>query len=428
VPVESALLAGLVLPGAEGHAEASMAELARLVESAGGSVVGTLLQARRSPDPATYIGSGKVGLLKEKAAAAGATLVVFDDELRPGQQRNLEDALELKVLDRTQLILDVFASRASTNEGRLQVELAQLSYLLPRLVGFGKTLSRLGGGIGTRGPGESKLEADRRRLRDRIAQLGREIDGVSRARSLQRQRRRRKRARVAALAGYTNAGKSSLFNALTQAEVYVEDRLFATLDPTVRPLPLGGAASGDLLLVDTVGFVRKLPHDLVAAFRATLEEVAEADLVLRVVDCSDPGWPRQLEAVDEVLAEVYRLFLPGQPGPEAWLVFNKADLLGPAALKALKAAHPGAHCVSALEGSGLEGLKRALARRLEQGLSRASYLIPHAAMGELSRLLGRMRVLKQRWTAQGLRLEAVVGEGMEALEPYRKGTVKEDEP
>jgi GTP-binding protein HflX len=421
---ERALLAGLVTPGREVEAGVSLDELARLAESAGAEVAGRSLQARRAPDPATYVGSGKVEVLKALAESTGAGLVVFDDELRPSQQRNLEDALGLKVLDRTQLILDVFASRAKTNEGRLQVELAQLNYLLPRLVGFGKTLSRLGGGIGTRGPGESKLEADRRRLRERITQLQREIDGVARTRSLQREGRRRKRARVAALAGYTNAGKSSLFNALTDADVYVEDRLFATLDPTVRPLPLGPAAGGDLLLVDTVGFVRKLPHTLVASFRATLEEVAEADWVLRVVDCGDPEWPRHLLSVDEVLAEVYRRFLGGRDEPEAWLVFNKSDLLGPAALKALKERHPEAHFVSALGGQGLEGLKKALRKSMEQGFELRSYLVPHAALGELSRLFGRLRMQDKRWVNEGLRFDAVAGEGLEALEPYRLKPVK----
>lgn len=421
---ERALLAGLVLPGREAAAAASLAELARLAASAGADVSGSSLQARTAPDPATYLGSGKVDGLRLLAEERKADLVVFDDELRPSQQRNLEDALGVKVLDRTQLILDVFASRARTNEGRLQVELAQLSYLLPRLTGFGKTLSRQGGGIGTRGPGESKLEADRRRLRDRIAELRKEIDGVARTRSLQRQSRRRRGARIAALAGYTNAGKSSLFNALTRAEVYVEDRLFATLDPTVRPLPSGGAAGADLLMVDTVGFVRKLPHSLVAAFRATLEEVTEADWVLRVVDCADPEWPRQLESVDEVLDDIYGRFLKDGPRPETWLVFNKCDLLRPAALKALKTQHREAHFVSAALGTGLESLRRALGRRAEEGVETGTYLVPHAALGRIAECFSRLRVTRRRWTAEGLRLEAVVGEGVEALEPYRVGPKK----
>jgi GTP-binding protein HflX len=377
------------------------------------------LQARRGPDPATYIGSGKVGELKAQAEGLGAGLVVFDDELRPSQQRNLEERLGLKVLDRTQLILDVFASRAGTNEGRLQVELAQLSYLLPRLSGMGKALSRLGGGIGTRGPGESKLETDRRRLRDRISLLQGQIAQVARTRSLQRKARREKRAQVAALTGYTNAGKSSLFNALTSAKVYAADRLFATLDPTVRPLEMSDPAALPMLLVDTVGFVRKLPHELVAAFRATLEEVAEADLVLRVVDAGDPAWEGQLASVEAVLAEVQQLYGQGRAVPASWLVFNKVDQLKPARLKALKAAHPGAHFVSALEGQGLPALKLALRRHRELDLLSAAYLLPHDALGRLDRHLGRLRVTSRRWTAKGLRLEAVLSERIDALEPYR---------
>jgi GTP-binding protein HflX len=420
---EGAVLVGVTLPGAPpGEAEASLAELERLAGSAGAQVLGSLLQARRGIDPATYIGSGKVQLLKDKVEALGADLVVFDDELKPSQQRNLEEALGgPKVLDRTQLILDVFAGRASTNEGRLQVELAQLSYLLPRLTGMGKALSRLGGGVGTRGPGETKLESDRRRLRDRIALLAGEIEEVSRTRSLQRALRRRRRAQVVALAGYTNAGKSSLFNALTLGQAYVEDRLFATLDPTVRTLEMGaaGAPPLPLLLVDTVGFVRKLPHALVAAFRATLEEVAEADVILKVVDAADPQWPQHLASVDEVLAQVYALHLHGRPEPQPWLVFNKCDRLGPAELKALKAAHPRAHFTSAIQRSGLDGLKQALRDALEKGLAKRQYLIPHAALGQWDRHLQDLRVLKREWTADGLKVEAVVSHELAGLEPYR---------
>ena len=420
---EAAILVGVSLPETpQGEAQASMDELARLAQSAGATVAGSLLQARRGIDPATYIGSGKVELLKAQAEALGASLVVFDDELKPSQQRNLEEALGgPKVLDRTQLILDVFAGRASTNEGRLQVELAQLSYLLPRLTGMGKALSRLGGGIGTRGPGETKLEADRRRLRDRIAQLGHEIEEVSRTRSLQRALRRRRRSQVVALAGYTNAGKSSLFNAMTKGDAYVEDRLFATLDPTVRTLDMGraGAAPLPLLLVDTVGFVRKLPHALVAAFRATLEEVAEADVILKVVDAADPQWPQHIASVDEVLEQVYALYLHGRTQPQPWLVFNKCDRLGPAKLKALKAGHPLAHFTSAKDRSGLDALKKALRDSLERGLAVHQYLIPHAALGQLDRHLEELRVLKREWTAAGLRVEAVVSHELAALAPYR---------
>jgi GTP-binding protein HflX len=418
---ERVLLAGFARPGGLAEAETSLDELARLAESAGAEVLGRSLQVRSAPDPATYVGAGKVRELSALAAAQRLDALIFDDELKPSQQRNLEQALGLKVLDRTQLILDVFASRAATNEGRLQVELAQLNYLLPRLTGMGRALSRLGGGIGTRGPGESKLEADRRRLRDRIAALRKEIAQVSRTRSLQRRARRERRVRVAALAGYTNAGKSSLFNALTGSRVYVADRLFATLDPTVRPLAVAGlqTAPRPLLLVDTVGFVRKLPHDLVAAFRATLEEVAQADMLLRVVDAADPDWELQLESVDAVLEEVFRLYACEGRRPESWLIFNKVDRLGPARRRALKQRHPRAYLVSALHGEGMEELKLALRRRLERGLPVQRFLLPHAALGALERHREHLRVTSREWTPEGLRLEAVLGERIAELEPYR---------
>jgi GTP-binding protein HflX len=419
---ERAYLVGVGRSGQDSaEAEASLDELARLAESAGAVVAGRMLQQRRSLDPATYIGRGKLDELGTLAAAAQAPLVIFDDELKPSQQRNIEEVLDLKVLDRTQLILDVFATRASTNEGRLQVELAQLSYLLPRLTGMGKVLSRQGGGIGSRGPGESKLESDRRRLRDRMALLGRELDLVSRTRGLQRAKRRRADAKVVALAGYTNAGKSSLFNALTDAQVYAADRLFATLDPTVRPLFAEAKSSAQaLLLVDTVGFVRKLPHALVAAFRATLEEVAEADLILRLVDASETGWASRLASVDEVLEEVFELYLPGKTLPPRWLAFNKTDLLGPSRLKAMKAQEPEAAFVSAVSGEGLQALKLRLRSHFEEDLKVSSYLIPHDRLGDLSRHFSKLRIVDQAWLASGLKIEAVLSQPLPALEAFRQ--------
>jgi GTP-binding protein HflX len=417
---ERALLVGVVLAGQDPQdAEASLDELARLADSAGAVVAGRVLQQRRSLDPATYIGSGKLQELAALAGSNDASLVIFDDELKPSQQRNIEEALGSAVLDRTQLILDVFATRASTNEGRLQVELAQLSYLLPRLMGMGKVLSRQGGGIGSRGPGESKLESDRRRLRDRMGLLGRDLDLVSKARGLQRAKRRRSEAKVVALAGYTNAGKSSVFNALTSAKVYAADRLFATLDPTVRPLFADGDAAPALLLVDTVGFVRKLPHALVAAFRATLEEVAEADLILRLVDASEAAWQGRLASVDAVLAEVFKLYLPGKALPPRLLAFNKVDLLGPARLKALKAQEPEALFVSALSGDGLQALKLRLRAHFEEDLKVESYLIPHERLGELSRQFTKLRIVKQEWLVSGLKVEAVLSQPLPALQPFR---------
>lgn len=418
---ERAVLVGVSLPQRDADQTAeSLEELASLASSAGALVLDRVSQARRALDPATYIGSGKAAELRERVTELGANLVIFDDELRPSQQRNLEEALGVKTLDRTQLILDVFAVRAATNEGKLQVELAQLSYLLPRLVGSSEALSRLGGGIGTRGPGETKLEVDRRRLRDRIAQLKRDLDLVSKTRGLQRQARRRGRAHSVALAGYTNAGKSTLFNAMTGAQVLAQDRLFATLDPTVRPLAGTEVAGMPLLAVDTVGFIRKLPHSLVAAFRATLEEVAEADLVLRVVDAASPQWQEQLATVDAVLDEIQTLYAaPGTLPPPRWLLFNKADLLGDKARRELRAQQPGALLASAVSGEGLAPLKTALQSHFESQLKTETYLLPNDQAFLLKRHWDKLRVVQERWGAKGLWVELVLSQPLPELEPYR---------
>ena len=311
-------------------------ELRDLATSAGAEIVGTTLQRTPEPDPATLIGKGKVEEIRAEAHAAEADLVIFDHDLSPTQLRNLENRLDLKILDRTQLILDIFARRARTREGQLQVELAQLNYLLPRLTGRGTALSRLGGGIGTRGPGEQQLEFDRRRIRGRIRRLEEAIERVRTQRALHRARRRDQKFLTVALVGYTNAGKSTLFNALTQAEVMTSARLFATLDPTVRALPL--ASRRPVLLSDTVGFIRKLPSHLVAAFRATLEEVHEADLLLHVTDASHPDHAAQDEAVESMLES---LDVVSKPRIHVW---NKSDLL--------PARERGRH--AALAPSGLE--------------------------------------------------------------------------
>jgi len=296
-------------------------ELRELAVSAGARVVDEVIQHRRSPDPATYIGKGKADELKEAVVVEGADVVIFDDELSPSQSRNLEEILEAKVVDRTGLILDIFARRARTKEGQLQVELAQLSYRLTRLSGYSDYLSRLGGGIGTRGPGETKLEMDRRKIRHRIATLRRDIEGIRKHRQLHRERRRRDRLPMVSLVGYTNAGKSTLFRALSREETLVSDRLFSTLDTLIRRIQLGG--SRQVLISDTVGFIRKLPHQLVSAFRATLEEVVEADLILHVVDLSDPEHAEKQRVVHEVLTEI------GAGDHPRLTVYNKADLLGP---------------------------------------------------------------------------------------------------
>lgn len=307
--------------------ELSLQELVQLAETAGVEVLDVLRQNKETPDSRWFIGKGKVEELRMAADALGANTAIFDQELSGAQVRNLEEALDLKIIDRTQLILDIFAGRAKTREGIIQVELAQLSYLLPRLSGQGKNLSRLGGGIGTRGPGESKLETDRRHIRDRITELKRQLDEVVKTRELHRERRRKAGAVQVALVGYTNAGKSTLLKQLTDADVYIENQLFATLDPTSRVLELAGGK--EVVLTDTVGFIQNLPHDLVASFRATLEEVNEADLVLHVVDASSPMREEQMEIVQSILQDL------GAAGTPQIVLFNKIDLCQPEQLEML---------------------------------------------------------------------------------------------
>lgn len=336
-------------------AEDSLRELEELTTSAGAWVVGTALQRSPEPDPATLLGHGKVNEVRGEARAAGADLVVFDHDLTPTQLRNLEKSLDLKVLDRTQLILDIFARRARSREGQLQVELAQLNYLLPRLSGHGTVLSRLGGGIGTRGPGEQKLEMDRRRIRRRIRNLQEGIERVRSQRALHRAHRRDRNLYIVALVGYTNAGKSTLFNALTSARVVTSARLFATLDPTVRAMPLDTHRTA--LLSDTVGFIRKLPPHLVAAFRATLEELEEARLLLHVTDASDPHHAGQDAAVETLLEN---LGVASTPRLHVW---NKLDLVTPAERRKLGATEHSVS-VSARTGDGLEKLRQEISRRL----------------------------------------------------------------
>ena len=330
--------------------------MAQLAEAAGAQVVGTVLQERERRDPATLIGKGKVVEVAALAEEQGAELVLFDEELSPAQHRNVEEGVGRKVLDRTQLILDIFARRARTKEGRLQVELAQLEYLLPRLAGKGILLSRLGGGIGTRGPGETKLETDRRRIRNRISALKGDIDKVRRTRATRRLGRERGETPVVALVGYTNAGKSTLFTALTHAETVASSQLFMTLDPLVRKAKLGGAA--EALVIDTVGFIQKLPHKLVAAFRATLEEVLHADLLLHVMDASAEDMEERAGAVEEVLREIGATLRP------RLVVLNKADRLDAQRGLSLRGARPDAVLVSALTGEGLPTLRSVLARHL----------------------------------------------------------------
>jgi GTP-binding protein HflX len=378
------------------RAEESLQELGALAEAAGARVLERILQERPSPDPASFVGKGKAEELRVLAEALALDLIIFDDELSPGQQRNLENRTERKILDRTQLILDIFARRARTREGKLQVELAQLNYLMPRLVGKGTMLSRLGAGIGTRGPGETRLEMDRRRIRNRLALLRREIDRVGLHRRQQRSRRQGIPVPVVALVGYTNAGKSTLFNALTHARTLESRQLFSTLDPLLRRVELPGGL--EMVLSDTVGFVRKLPHDIVAAFRATLEEVREADLLLHVIDISSAYWREQAAAVEEVLKEL------GAQNKPAIDVCNKADLLPP---DARPAGLPGRNSVivSARTGTGLEGLENLISRQLESFTVRLELKVPYNRASLLSHLHDQGKVRTTAYEDDGVRLE-----------------------
>jgi len=354
---ERAALIGLFSgPSRQFDPEHSLDELAGLASAAGAAVVLRVLQDRPKPDPATFLGSGKVQTLAASCDELGADVVIFDNELSAAQLRNLEQALDRKVVDRTQLILDIFARRARTREGKLQVELAQLKYLLPRLVGASAALSRLGGGIGTRGPGETKLETDRRRIRHRISVLSKEIEVVRRRRAQLRERRQKAAVPTVALVGYTNAGKTTLFNALTGDRAATSDALFVTLDPLVRKVRLPDRR--ELLVSDTVGFIDRLPHSLVAAFRATLEEMAAADLLIHVIDASNPERGRQMTAVRSVLADV------GAEEVPAIDVFNKCDKLDVGERARLQALYPGAIAASALTGEGRDELVAAVEARL----------------------------------------------------------------
>ena len=354
---ERAALVGLIAGRARRlEAERSLDELAGLAQAAGAEVVLRVLQERPKPDPSTFLGAGKITTLALSAAETNVDLVIFDNELTPAQLRHIEEEVGLKVVDRTQLILDIFARRARTREGKLQVELAQLKYLLPRLVGAGAALSRLGGGIGSRGPGETKLETDRRRIRTRIRAISDDIDQVRKRRTQLRERRHKASVPTVALVGYTNAGKTTLFNVLTRSEAEASNALFVTLDPLVRQVRLPD--NRELLVSDTVGFIDRLPHALVAAFRATLEETADADLVLHVIDAAAPDRDRRMNAVRRVLDEVGAIDVPMIE------VYNKCDALTPDERRRLQEQDPSALCISALTRQGIDELVETITSRL----------------------------------------------------------------
>ena len=386
--------------GAIPGTEASLNELALLTDTAGSNPVDQELVRRDRLDAATLIGKGKIQELVALTRAQDIDVVIFDNELTPAQQRNLQGMFQCDVVDRVALILDIFAQHATSREGMLQVELAQLHYRLPRLRGRGVEMSRLGGGIGTRGPGETQLETDRRRILDRIAKLERELKHLAQSRDTRTKARRKSRLPVASLVGYTNAGKSTMFNRLTDAGVLVEDRLFATLDSTVRRIELPGGSP--LLVSDTVGFVRNLPHQLIEAFRSTLEEVNQADLLLHIIDAADPDPDRQITAVHSVLREIDAGDIPEV------LVVNKTDIADPVAVKRLLALHPEAVATSAATGAGTDDLLATVATRLENTTDDVELVIPYDR-GDLVALVHQIgRVAVTEHTDDGTRITAQV--------------------
>ncbi len=405
---EKAILVSVVLEdGDPMDTESSLDELEALLDTAGGESLGRLIQSRQKPEHATYIGTGKLLELKTLCQNMNADLVVFDCELSPSQIRNLENVLEdVRVIDRTMLILDIFAQNAKTGEGILQVAMANLKYTLPRLSGQGTELSRLGGGIGTRGPGETKLEIDRRHVKRKIQKLEEELAVLSKQRKTQRKSREKNGIFQIALAGYTNAGKSSLLNLLCEDNILAENKLFATLDPTTRRLILPNF--GEVLLTDTVGFINRLPHHLVEAFQSTLDEVAFSDLVLIVMDATDPKFAQKMEICESILAELYEK--RGVTPPPSLYVLNKTDL--PESLFTTKTfpTNRKSVCVSAKTGRGADELKKLIEEILSMAKKPCHFLFPHEQGGKLSQLYKSANVTEVRYEAEGVYVDAVCDE------------------
>jgi len=386
--------------------EQTLEELEALLETAGGFCTGKVLQNRHTPDPHSFIGEGKALEVKMLVEATQSTMVVFDNELSPGNIRALEEIIGVTVLDRSALILDIFAQRAKTKEGRLQVELAQYQYLLPRLSGMGKSLSRQGGGIGTRGPGETKLETDRRHIRERISRLQTELEQVRKVRSVQRERRRKNSVPVVAIVGYTNAGKSTLLNHLTGAGIPANNRLFDTLDTTSRQLTVSDNL--DVILTDTVGFIAKLPHHLVDAFRATLEELEYADLLLHVIDASNENRDEHIAVVDKLICQL------AKPGVPVLRCYNKADLVEKWEIPVGE----DTVAVSAARGTGMEALLQAIEKALGHSRHHVTLVLPYSMGGMVETLHSGAQVIRVDYTGDGIEIETV-------LDPILYGRLRE---